>query len=664
MDPLELMSAEHDAIKRVVSACEAMGRVARADGLIASSVVDDFVRFFRGFADQIHHGKEEHVLFEQLKPADPSTSIDTVEQLRREHDALRCALMRIEKLAHPPAGDRTNVQELLQSVDEYVLWMRNHIRFEDNHLLAIAELFLDETGRTRLRDGFAQYDAPFEAEREELLVLGQRLCRDYSVVAPTSPMAPTSHAPQPGLQIRCRPLKVAIVGAGPAGFFAASSLLNQTEIPVEVDVLDRLPSPYGLVRSGVAPDHENIKSVTRVFERLALRPGFSYFGNVELGRDIEASELLRLYDDVIYATGSELDRRLGIPGDGSIGVTPSSVFVGWYNAHPDYRDAAPFDWRAKQVAVVGNGNVALDIVRILVRPAAELRQTDIAEHALDLLARSALTRIFVLGRRTIYESTFSPHELRDLVNMEGIRCITDPGMLDPDRIGDPAAVPAPARANWEILRTANEQCRSEARVEVVFRFLVSPEAVLTDELSHVRGLRVALLERAPDPTGALKYRDSGRREAIDVGWIYTAIGYFSKPLPGVPYDPVRGLIPNRDGRVVEFDSGKVRQHEYCVGWAQSGPRGVIGAHKRSSAAVVSELLKDEAAPGVLERAERAGGLGLAALLALRGASPVGFGAWQKIDVLETERGVARGAPRSKFADIHQMLAAAGLHKKP
>ncbi|MGE5783844.1 MAG: hemerythrin domain-containing protein [Myxococcales bacterium] len=663
MDPFKLMSAEHDTIKCVVSAWETMGRRARAEGEIEVDRVDEFLRFFHHFVEIIHHGKEEQVLFEQLQRAGLDGPVSSIDQLRREHECLSDVLKTIQALSRLLADERANRDQFLRHADEYALWMRNHIRFEDSHLFGVAELLLGEAGREQLAEGFSRYDSPLGAERIELIELGRRLCERYSAPAPTWPVTSADNQPLSSSAGSSRPLRIAIVGAGPAGFFAAAALLNQTDISIEVDVLDRLPSPYGLVRSGVAPDHENIKTVTRVFDRLAMRPGFSYFGNVELGRDVAVSELLRLYDDVIYATGSELDRRLGIPGDGAIGVTPSSVFVGWYNAHPDYREAAPFSFQVEQVAVVGNGNVALDVTRMLVRTTAELRQTDIAEHALGLLERSALKRVYILGRRTIYESAFSPHELRDLVQLEGVRCVVDGRELDPACIGDPLAVSAASRANWETLRNAQERRTAEARVEVVFRFLVSPETVLTDEASHVRALRLALLERSADADGRVEFRDSGAREEIAVDWIYTAIGYRAKPLPGVPYDPVRGIIPNQAGRVVNLASGKVREHEYCVGWAQSGPRGVIGTHKRTSAAVVSELLRDEAALGSLERADRTGGPGLASLLLQRGVKPVGFGAWQRIDSVEVERGAARGAPRSKLADIDQMLAAAGLQKE-
>jgi ferredoxin/flavodoxin---NADP+ reductase len=661
MGPLELMLAEHSAIKQVLSAWEAMGRKAQRDGEIDSSRTAEFLRFFRRFADHLHHGKEEKILFERLVLVGLDQSVGIVAQLLGEHARLRIELAQVESIATSAAGHRS-LDEYLSHLEDYALLLRNHIRVEDDFLFGAAELLLDAAARQQLGQNFAEHDAPLEVERTELLSLGERLCRELSVPVPSWPTASAVvEAQRAGTwPAAAGPLRVAIVGAGPSGFFAAAALVNQGEVPVEVDLLDRLPSPYGLVRAGVAPDHDNIKAVARVFERCATRPGLSYFGNVELGRDIQAAELLRLYDDVVYATGSELDRRLEIPGDGCAGTTPASVFVGWYNAHPDYRDAAPINPNAEQVAVIGNGNVALDIARILAHDPVELSRTDIAEHALNLLAHKRLKRLYIIGRRPIYDAAFSTPELRELVNLEGVRTIVEPRALDPDVIGDPMGASSVARANWEVLREAAARETANARMEVVFLFSVSPEAILTDESQHARALELAELERVPLPDGGATYRASGVRRELAVGWIYTAIGYRSKPLPGVPYDIERGVILNRSGRVLEPETDQLREHEYCVGWAQSGPRGLIGNHKRGSAAIVAELLKQSIARGPEGKVERVGGLGLAALLDRRGVRPVGFGEWQKIDALEVERGAPRGAPRSKFESIDQMLAAAGL----
>jgi len=663
MGPFEVMLAEHRAIKNVLSAWEALGKSSHEAHRIDAAATADFLRFFRRFADHLHHGKEEQILFDFFAELGIDATVGLISQLVREHEQMRGELRGVESssLLGPTEGA---LDAYLSHLEAYASLLRNHIRVEDDFLFGMAEILFDERSQRLLGERFSEHDQLLEAERTELLELGARLCDRFGQPRPSWPArrteTPSATAASPVWPLDARPLRVAIVGAGPAGFFAASSLLNQTEVPVEVDILDRLPSPYGLVRAGVAPDHDRIKTITQVFERCAVRPGLSYFGNVELGRDVQAWELLRLYDEVIYATGSELDRRLGIPGDGSAGTTPATVMVGWYNGHPDYVDAVPFDPKAKQVAVVGNGNVALDIVRILVRSREELRRTDIAEHALAQLKKSELARVVVLGRRTIYDASFGNPELRELVNLEGVRIVVRPEELDPAVIGDLTQVSPAARTNFELLREAANRAPKEARIEVEFRFMVSPEAILTDQASHTRALTLVPFERVVQNDGTVEYRRGEVTQELPVGWVYTAIGYRTRPIPGVPYDTAHGLVPNRDGRVIDPDSGALRDHEYCVGWAQSGARGVIGTHKRGAATTVAALLRQVVLRGANERPERVGGIGLSALLERRQVRSIGFGAWQKIDSVEVERGSVRGAPRSKITSIDEMLAAAGL----
>jgi len=453
-----------------------------------------------------------------------------------------------------------------------------------------------------------------------------------------------------------RPLRVAVVGAGPSGFYAASALLRQEQLTVEVDLFDRLPTPYGLVRGGVAPDHQKIKSVTRVYESSALQPGFAFLGHVELGRDVAVDDLRRHYDQIVFAIGNENDRRMGIPGESLVGCTPATVFVGWYNAHPDYREAG-FDFSCRRIAVVGNGNVAIDVARILGRSVDELRTTDIADHALDALAASRVEEVLVLGRRGPAQAAFTPAELKELTTLEQSDVQVEPSELrldDWSRIQlDAAGENAPARRNYEILADAARHQDWTLPRRIRLRFLVSPVEVLGDERGRVRGLRLEhnTLEREAD--GVLRARGTGRFEDIEAGWVFVSIGYEGRRVPGIPFDEATGTVANDDGRVVDPETGARVPNQYVVGWARSGPRGLIGMHKAASGAVVRHMLADAAAGSFAETLPPRSAI--RSLLRSRGVDCVTFEDWKTIDAAEVDRGRPRGAPRSKFSRVAEML---------
>ena len=458
------------------------------------------------------------------------------------------------------------------------------------------------------------------------------------------------------------PLRVAIVGAGPAGFYAASALLGQNDVTVQVDLIDRLPTPYGLVRAGVAPDHQSIKKVVQVYERTARHPGFRFFGNVELGRDVQSRELVERYHQVVYAVGNENDRRLGIPGEQALGCTPATVFVGWFNAHPDYRNAS-FDLGVRRVAIVGNGNVAIDVARILGRTPAELEATDIADHALEGLRDSRVTHIFLLGRRGPLEAAFTPSELRELTELESTKLTVAPEELvldDSGRAALEAARPKdPRRRNYEILQAAAANPRPAPR-QIECRFLVSPREVLVGADGRVRGLRLERNELVVEG-GQQRARGTGVYEELEVGWVFVSIGYEGRPLPGVPFDRRQGTIANVDGRVIDPDTGEPARGEYCVGWARSGARGLIASHKAASAQVARTMLDDQAqgwVPAVHRERDA-----LAALLRERGVRFVTFADWEHIDRTEVERGAVRGAPRVKFSEVEQMIDLVELQRR-
>jgi len=446
-------------------------------------------------------------------------------------------------------------------------------------------------------------------------------------------------------------MRVAIIGSGPAGFYAAEALLKRADAVVDVDMFDRLPTPYGLVRGGVAPDHLKIKTVIRVFATTAARPTFRFLGNVRLGRDVTVEELRRHYHQIVYATGNEADRRLGIPGEGIARCTPATVFVGWYNGHPDYR-LAQIDLSVRRVAVVGNGNVAVDAARILLRTSAELEKTDIAAHALEALRNSQVREVFILGRRGPEQASFTPAELKELGKMEAADPVIAPGELA-GCVGWESTGNADKDKNLKILRSfAAQQPRAKAK-KLHLRFLVSPTEVIADAAGNVAGLALEKNRLEARPDGTVAARGTGEIEVLEVGMVLPAIGYAAERIAGVPYDEKARVIANEDGRVVDPASRAVIANEYVVGWARTGPQGLIGEHKRASAHVVGHMITDGAELATRALPDRDA---IVSLLRERGLQVVSFNDWKQLDDVEVVRGARRGAPRDKIVDVEAMLA--------
>jgi len=446
-------------------------------------------------------------------------------------------------------------------------------------------------------------------------------------------------------------MRVAIIGSGPAGFYAAEALLKRADAVVDVDMFDRLPTPYGLVRGGVAPDHQKIKTVIRVFANTAARPTFRFLGNVRLGRDVTVEELRRHYHQIVYATGNEADRRLGIPGEGIARCTPATVFVGWYNGHPDYRHAK-IDLSVRRVAVVGNGNVAVDAARILLRTSAELEKTDIAAHALEALRNSQVREVFILGRRGPEQASFTPAELKELGKMEAADPVIAPGELA-GCVGWESTGNADKDKNLKILRSfAAQQPRAKAK-KLHLRFLVSPTEVIADAAGNVAGLALEKNRLEARPDGTVAARGTGEIEVLEVGMVLPAIGYAAERIAGVPYDEKARVIANEDGRVVDPASRAVIANEYVVGWARTGPQGLIGEHKRASAHVVGHMITDGAELATRALPDRDA---IVSLLRERGLQVVSFNDWKQLDDVEVVRGARRGAPRDKIVDVEAMLA--------
>jgi len=454
--------------------------------------------------------------------------------------------------------------------------------------------------------------------------------------------------------------RIAIIGAGPAGFYASEELLGQG---FEVDVLDALPTPFGLVRSGVAPDHPKIKAVTKRYAKTASKPGFRFFGGVELGRHVGREELLERYHGVVYAFGTTTDNRLGIPGEDLSGSHPATEFVAWYNAHPGYARRS-FDLSPERAVVVGNGNVAIDVARMLVLSPEELRATDTADHAIDALAGAGVREVVLLGRRGPAQAAFTNPELRELGELSRADVVVDPAELelDPDSRAwlDSDAADVTARRNVEILSDLSQRPSAGHSHRVVLRFLRSPVEILGDEQGRVRGVRVVRnrIERRGD--GRLAAVPTGEEETIECGLVLRSIGYRGTQVDTVPFDESRGVIPNDAGRVLD-DDGRPLPGEYAVGWIKRGPSGVIGTNKKDAAETVARILEDREA-GRLNEPARPDPDSLASWLGERAADLVDWEGWGAIDRHETTAGEPHGRPRVKLVDRDEMSRVATGHR--
>ncbi|MBK8909390.1 MAG: FAD-dependent oxidoreductase [Rhodospirillales bacterium] len=427
------------------------------------------------------------------------------------------------------------------------------------------------------------------------------------------------------------PINVAIVGAGPAGFYTAEALL-QRDADIHVDFIERLPTPYGLIRAGVAPDHQTTKKVSRKFDQTANKDLVRYYGNVEVGRDVALEELQALYDAVVLAVGAPADRYIGIPGEDKLGVFGSALVVGWYNGHPDFSTLRP-DLNTPAVVVIGNGNVALDVARVLVKTPEELALSDIADYAAAAIRGSPLTDVYLLGRRGPLQARFTNVELRELEDLADAVPVVDPGDL-------PEAVPGSQdregrlkEKNLATLRAFSALDPVSKRKRIHFRFFANPVEIVGGE--RVEGVRY---EETRLDQGRIV--GTGRMQTIACGLVVSAIGYRSQVLPGMPDCSAGDCVPNVDGRVAPG--------LYAVGWAKRGPIGVIASNRPDGSACAEQIAAD------IARGEKPGRGGLEPLLAKRGVRVVGFEDWRRIDAAEVAAAEA-GAPRRKFTTLGEML---------
>jgi len=460
-----------------------------------------------------------------------------------------------------------------------------------------------------------------------------------------------SQNPQPGSLNH--PLRVAIVGSGPAGFYTAEQLLRAQGRPIEIDLFERFPTPFGLVRFGVAPDHQKIKRVSAAFERILNLARFRFLGNVNVGTDISAEELRRHYDQVVFAYGSATDRRMGIEGEDLAGSHPATAFVGWYNGHPDFVSER-FDLSTERVVVVGMGNVAMDVTRVLIRSPDELADTDITPYALSALRKSRVREVVLLGRRGPAQAAFDHGEIKDIAELAGVDVLVDRDQALA-AAADTTGLDAGARKNVQYLAELAERGVTGAARRVVLRFLAAP-AALAGEDGRVHAIKVEHTELTRRDDGSVGARGTGRYEVIQTGLVLRSIGYHGTALGGVPFDERAGIIPNMLGRVTEGKGGPVLPGVYAVGWIKRGPTGLIGTNKSDAKETADRILEDASTLAVEPSPERSAEA-VDALLASRGVRVVMVADWRKIDALELASGKELGKAREKLCSIEAMLAA-------
>lgn len=443
------------------------------------------------------------------------------------------------------------------------------------------------------------------------------------------------------------PIRIAVVGSGPAGFYAAEALLADPNI--QVDVFDALPAPFGLVRYGVAPDHPKIKNIIARYEKTAALPGFAFLGNVTVGRDISVEEMRRFYDAIVFSNGAQTDRRLGIPGEDLPGSYTATEFVAWYNGHPDYQDRA-FDLSHECAVVIGQGNVAVDVARILCKTVDELANTDITARALEVLAQSKVREVRMIGRRGPVQAAFTPPEMKELGEFGACDLVVDPAELelnDASRAELEVLKWREAQKNYDLLRAAASKEPAGKSRRLLIQFYRGPK-----ELVGGPRLDGVVLERnqlSGEP-GAQKATGTGVTELVKCGVLFRSVGYRGVPLAGVPFDEKGAVIPNVEGRVME--NGRPVPGLYAAGWIKRGPSGIIGTNKPDSFETVKSLLAD--VPSLARCAEPSRDA-LLSLLKSRNVRVVTYEDWCLIDAAEIERGSVVGKPREKFTSIDEML---------
>lgn len=457
-----------------------------------------------------------------------------------------------------------------------------------------------------------------------------------------------------------QPLRVAIIGSGPAAFYAAEHLLKQNTLVIEVDMFDRLPTPFGLVRGGVAPDHAKIKTVTKAYDQIAANPRFRFFGNVEFGKHLTLADIQAHYHQVLYATGAQTDRRMGIPGEDLQGSHPATEFVAWYNGHPDYADYQ-FDLSQERVAVVGVGNVAIDVARILCRTPQELKTTDIAPYALEALSASRVKEVYLLGRRGPAQAAFTTPEVKEVGEMADADVVVLPAEAALDDLSKAALAANQDRATQkkiELLQNYAQRQPTNKSKRLHIRFLVSPLELVADANGRVSNLRLVRNILVANEAGAINAKATDQFEDLPVGLVFRSVGYRGVALPEVPFHEKWGVILNEKGRVIDPATSQPLPGQYTTGWIKRGPSGIIGTNKPDSVETANCMLED-LQKGAVFRPSHATAAEVEALLQAKQPQFITYADWQKLDAQEVERGKAHGAPREKFTSVAAMLAALG-----
>jgi len=447
------------------------------------------------------------------------------------------------------------------------------------------------------------------------------------------------------------PLRVAIVGAGPSGFYASEALIR-SDLNVEIDLIERLPAPYGLVRSGVAPDHPKLKQAIKVYDKIASENAeLNYIGNVTVGKDITVDELRESHHAVIFTCGAETDRRLGIPGEDLLGSYTATEFVAWYNGHPDYRDRK-FDLSHETAVIIGQGNVAADVSRILSKTVDELKETDISQHALDTLAESKIKNVYVIGRRGPAQAKFTSKELKEFGELSDSDPIVDPAELALNQASEAELAEksnAGSKKIYDLFVGYSERDPTSKSRKCYFQFLRSPV-----ELQGNDRLEKVVIERNQLSGDAFKQsaRGTGDMYELETGILFRSIGYRGVEMPGVPFHESWGVFPNADGRITENDI--VVPQMYTAGWIKRGPSGIIGTNRACAVGTVNALIEDVSK---LDTAEsKSGREKIYSLLDSRNVQYINYQQWKTIDQVEIERGEAKGKPREKITSIDEMLS--------
>src|SRR5574341_970775 len=455
---------------------------------------------------------------------------------------------------------------------------------------------------------------------------------------------------QPGTE--ANPLRVAIMGSGPAAFYAADYLLKQMKIVIEIDMFDRLPTPFGLVRAGVAPDHQKIKTVTKVFDKIAANPRFRFYGNVEYGKHITLSDLKAHYHQILFATGAQTDRHMGIPGENLRGSHPATEFVAWYNGHPDYRDCQ-FDLSQERVAVVGVGNVAIDVARILCLTRDELAVTDIADYALDALSKSSVKEVYLLGRRGPAQAAFTNPEIKEVGELAQADVLVLPEEAQLDELSraevessnDPTL-----KKKVEILQGYAQHKPAGKSRKLYIRFLVSPVELMGDASGKIVRMRLVKNVLYKTEVGTLSPKATDQFEELPVGLVFRSVGYRGVPLPDVPFNERWGVILNEMGRVIDPNTHQPLVGEYTSGWIKRGPTGVIGTNKPDSVETVTCMLED-LEKGAILNPSQPNAKSVEELVRSRQPQYFSYADWLRLDELEVARGKAQGRPRVKFTSV-------------